>query len=99
MSEQEPNQDQPETPPEGENAPPQVEPIAPPEPTVEDVQPAGRTPEAEAGEPATDQELGVGVSPTQPGDAGEGNAGTRFQTTEEIEGAGEQGDDDVAGAI
>ena len=99
MSEHAPTEDQPETPPEGDEAPPSVDPIAPPEPAVEDVQPVGRTPEAEAGEPATDQDQGVGVAPTQPGDAGEGNAGTRFQTTEEIEGAGEQDGDEVAEAI
>jgi hypothetical protein len=96
MSEHAPNEDQPETPPEGDEAPPSVDPIAPPEPAVEDVQPVGRTPEAEAGEPATDQEQGVGVAPTQPGDAGEGNVGTRFQTTEEIEGTGSGDDGDVA---
>lgn len=33
----------------------------------------------------TDQEQGVGVAPTQPGDAGEGNAGTQFESTEQIE--------------
>jgi hypothetical protein len=99
MSEQGANQDQPAAPAEGENAPPQVEPIAPPEPAVEDVQPVGRSPEAEAGEPATDQELGVGVAPTQPGDAGEGNPGTPFETTEQVEGAQADADDEAAAAI
>lgn len=95
MSEQNQGQGQPETPPQGENAPPSVEPIAPPEPTVEDVQPVGRTPESESGEPPTDQELGVGVAPTEPGDAGEGNPGTPFQTTGQIEGGDETPADDA----
>lgn len=80
------------TPPEGDVAPPQVEPISPPEPQTAPPEPVGRTPEAEAGEPPSDQEQGVGVAPTQPGDAGEGNAGTKFQTTEEIEGTGSDGE-------
>jgi len=96
VSETPQEQEQPQTPAEGDDAPPQVEPITPPEPDVADVQPVGRTPEAEAGEPASDQEQGVGVAPTQPGDAGEGNAGTRFQTTEEIEGSGSGDDGDAA---
>lgn len=91
-------QDQPETPPEGDEAPPQVEPISPPEPPSEPLEPVGRTPEAEAGEQPTDQEQGVGVAPTQAGDAGEGNPGTAFKTTEEIEGA-QDDDDDVAEKI
>jgi hypothetical protein len=83
MSDQE--QEQPETPPEGDEAPPSVEPISPPEPEREPLEPLGRTPESEAGEPPSDQEQGVGVAPTQAGDAGEGNPGTQFKTTEEIE--------------
>jgi hypothetical protein len=94
MSDQE--NEQAETPSPGDDAPPQVEPIAPPEPAVNDVQPVGRTPEAEAGEAPTDQEQGVGVAPTEPGDAGEGNAGTRFQSTDEIEGKQADDADDVA---
>lgn len=99
MSEQTPETQEPETPPEGENVPPSVPPIAPPEPQTNDVQPVGRTPEAEAGEPPTDQEQGVGVAPTEPGDAGEGNPGTSFQTTEQIEGTDGSHDDETAGAI
>jgi hypothetical protein len=93
MSEQEQEQTQPETPPAGDEAPPSVEPLSPPEPAVEDVQPVGRTPQAEAGEPPSDQDQGVGVAPTQAGDAGEGNPGTAFQTTEQIEGDSSEGDD------
>ena len=33
-----------------------------------------------------DQKAGVGVGPTEPGDAGEGNPGTHPESTEEIEG-------------
>jgi hypothetical protein len=97
MSDQE--SEQAETPAQGDEAPPQVEPLSPPEPAVEDVQPVGRTPEAEAGEPPTDQEQGVGIAPTEPGDAGEGNGGTRFQSTDEIEGKQADDSDDVAASI
>jgi len=38
----------------------------------------------------------VGVAPTEPGDAGEGNPGTHFQTTEQIEDTDKDGDGDVA---
>lgn len=75
MSEQ--SQEQPQTPPEGEQ----------------------ETTEPKSGEPPTDQELGVGVAPTEPGDAGEGNPGTQFQTTAQIEGTDEQEREDVEGAI
>lgn len=95
MSDQEYEQNEPDAPAEGENAPPSVEPLSPPEPTVEDVQPIGQTQQATDGEPRTDQEQGVGVAPTQAGDAGEGNPGTQFQTTEQIEGT-DQGDEDDA---
>lgn len=93
MSDQNPEQPQENAPPQGDEAPPQVEPIAPPEPPNAPPEPVGRTAEAEAGEPPTDQDQGVGVAPTEPGDAGEGNPGTAFQTTEEIEGASKHGDD------
>jgi hypothetical protein len=97
MSEQE--QEQTPTPPEGDEAPPQVEPLTPPEPTTEP-EPVGRTPEQESGEPPSDQEQGVGVAPTEPGDAGEGNPGTHFQTTEEIENPSGSGEgDETAEAI
>jgi hypothetical protein len=94
MSDQ--NPENPDTPPEGEQAPPSVEPLAPPEPDHEP-EPVGQTQQATDGEPLTDQEQGVGVAPTQSGDAGEGNPGTAFQTTEQIEGTtGDGGGDDVA---
>ena len=79
------------TPPMGDEAPPQVEPISPPDvPEGETHEP--NTPPAED-EPAgkTDEDLGVGVAPTQAGDAGEGNPGTAFQSTAEIEGEDGQG--------
>jgi hypothetical protein len=107
------------TPPAGDEAPPQVEPLTPPDPNVTEPEPVGRTDEAEAGEPAptddaphepndatttsddgepkTDQEQGVGLAPTEPGDAGEGNPGTAFQTTEEIEAADLSKSGEVAG--
>jgi hypothetical protein len=97
MSEQE--QEQTQTPPEGEEAPPSVEPLSPPEPDQEPREPVGRTAEAEAGEPLTDQEQGVGLAPTQAGDAGEGNPGTAFQTTEQIEGTDKSDDEEVAESI
>src|SRR6185437_13861964 len=93
MSENEHEQNEPETPPEGDEAPPQVEPIAPPDPGEETFEPVGQTEQASSGEPATDQELGVGVAPTEPGDAGEGNPGTPFQTTAEVEGTDADDDD------
>jgi hypothetical protein len=93
MSDQE--QEQTQTPPEGEQAPPSVEPLSPPEPDAEP-EPVGQTQQATDGEPRTDQEQGVGVAPTQAGDGGEGNPGTAFQTTEEIESAQRDDDDDVA---
>jgi hypothetical protein len=93
MSENENEQTEPATPPEGDEAPPSVEPIAPPEPEGTTFEPVGQTEQATKGEPLTDQEQGVGVAPTQPGDAGEGNPGTPFQTTEEIENADKGGDD------
>lgn len=92
MSDQE--QEQPETPPEGDEAPPQVAPASPPEPDHE-AEPIGQTPEAQAGEPPSDQDQGVGVAPTEPGDAGEGNPGTQFQTTEQIEGKSDEDEGDV----
>jgi len=98
MSENEQEQTQPETPPQGDEAPPSVEPLTAPEPEGTTFEPVGQTEQASSGEPATDQEQGVGVAPTQAGDAGEGNPGTGFQTTEEIENAQESGDD-VAGKI
>lgn len=94
MSDQE--NEQPETPPEGDEAPPSVEPLSPPEPPEGEHEPVGQTQQATDGEPLSDQEQGVGVAPTQSGDAGEGNAGTQFQTTEQIEGTDKSGDDDVA---
>jgi hypothetical protein len=87
------------TPPEGEQAPPSVEPLAPPEPAVTDVQPVGQTQQATEGRPLTDEEQGVGIAPTEPGDAGEGNPGTAFQTTEQIEAAAQAQDDETAGAV
>jgi hypothetical protein len=96
MSDQEQEQTQADAPAEGEEAPPSVEPLSPPEPAVEDVQPVGQTQQATDGEPRTDQEQGVGVAPTQPGDAGEGNPGTAFETTEQIEGTDEADDYDAA---
>jgi len=96
MSDTENEQGQPETPPAGDEAPPSVEPISPPESDDPPLEPIGRTPEAEAGEPPSDQDQGVGVAPTEPGDAGEGNPGTHFQTTEQIEGTDKDGDGDVA---
>jgi hypothetical protein len=98
LSDQEHEQSEPETPPTGDEAPPQVEPLSPPDPGEETFEPVGQTEQASSGEPLTDQEQGVGVAPTQPGDAGEGNPGTHFQTTEEIEGKQGEGDD-VAGAV
>ena len=85
-------------PPAGDEAPPQVEPIAPPD-----------VPEGETFEPNTppsdddhaeqsDEDAGVGVAPTEPGDAGEGNPGTHFQSTAEIEGEDGQGLADKVGA-
>lgn len=113
-------QEQPQSPPEGETAPPQVEPLSPPQPDNPDVAPVGQTPEAQAGGPdpnnpanqttvdasedpnlghaVEDQKAGVGVAPTEPGDAGEGNPGTHFQTTEEIESDGKE-PGDVAESI
>ena len=41
----------------------------------------------------SDAEQGVGVAPTQAGDTEDGEGGTQFQTTEEIEGGGSNGDD------
>ena len=98
MSEHGNEQNTPDAPPTGDEAPPQVEPLSPPDPGEETFEPVGQTEQASNGEPLTDQEQGVGVAPTQPGDAGEGNPGTHFQTTEEIEGAGKD-DDDVAGSL
>lgn len=96
MSETENEQGQPETPPQGDEAPPSVEPLSPPDEGEQEFEPVGQTQQATDGEPRTDQEQGVGVAPTQPGDAGEGNAGTKFQTTDEIENAGKgDGDDPV----
>ena len=108
-------QEQPQTPPEGENAPPSVEPLSPPQPDNTDVAPVGQTDQAAAGEPdpnnpankaavdasedpnlghaLEDQKQGVGVAPTDPGDAGEGNPGTAFQTTEQVEGGTTDSDD------
>jgi hypothetical protein len=96
MSDTENEPTEPETPAEGDDAPPSVEPLSPPEPVVDDVQPVGQTQQAADGEPRTDQEQGVGVAPTQAGDAGEGNPGTTFQRTEEIEGTDKADDDDAA---
>jgi hypothetical protein len=96
MSDQENEQTNPDAPAEGDEAPPSVEPLSPPEPAVEDVQPVGQTQQAADGEPRTDQEQGVGVAPTQAGDAGEGNPGTQFETTEQIEGTDKPDDDDAA---
>lgn len=45
-----------------------------------------------------DQAAGVGVGPSQGGDAGEGNPGTHPQTTEEVE-QGTAGGDDTASAV
>lgn len=82
MSEQ--NTETPATPPEGDEAPPQVEPPTPPEPPEGEPAPEEVTPEDESGD-KSDQDQGVGIAPTEAGDAGEGNPGTPFQTTEEIE--------------
>lgn len=94
MSEQtdEPTQEQPPTPPEGEQAPPSVEPIAPPEPDTPAPEPVGRTPEAERGDPPSDESQGVGVAPTQPGDPSdehtdEGQGDTAFRASSEDEDA------------
>ena len=79
------------TPPTGDEAPPQVEPISPPDvPEGETFEP-NTPPVEDENTDKTDQEQGVGVAPTEPGDAGEGNPGTHFQTTEEIEGEDGQG--------
>ena len=48
-------------------------------------------------EPKTDAEQGVGLAPTEPGDAGEGNPGTHFETTEQIEAADLSKSGEVAG--
>jgi len=93
MSDTENEQTEPETPPEGDEAPPSVEPIAPPDAGDETFEPVGQTEQAANGEPRSDQDQGVGVAPTEPGDAGEGNPGTHFQTTEQIEGTGKDDDD------
>ena len=94
MSEQ--NPETPATPPEGDEAPPQVEPLTPPEPPEGEPAPEEVTPEEESGD-KSDQEQGVGLAPTEPGDAGEGNPGTHFQTTEEIEAADLSKSGEVAG--
>jgi len=93
MSDQEHEQTGENAPPAGDEAPPSVDPIAPPDPGEETFEPVGQTEQASSGEPLTDQEQGVGVAPTQAGDAGEGNPGTEFQTTEQIEAAQSDGDD------
>lgn len=99
MSDKENEQTNPDAPPEGENAPPSVEPLAPPDPGEETFEPVGQTRQATEGAPLTDQEQGVGVAPTEPGDAGEGNPGTKFETTEEIEARQRNDEADVEGAI
>ena len=86
------------TPPAGDEAPPQVEPIAPPDvPEGEEFEPNTPPAEEHDGE-QSDEDAGVGTAPTQPGDAGEGNPGTHFQTTEEIEGEDGQGLADKGGS-
>lgn len=97
MSDQE--QEQTQTPPEGDPAPPSVEPLSPPEPTQAPLEPVGQTPEAVAGEPPSDADQGVGVAPTEPGDAGEGNPGTHFRPSSDFEQAEGDNTDDVAEAI
>lgn len=67
-------------------APPTMEPISPPQPDEPPADPVGRTPEAEQGQPPSDESQGVGVAPTQDGDSEDGTSGTAFQTTEQIEG-------------
>jgi len=99
MSEHENEQSNPDAPPVGDEAPPQVEPLTPPDPGEETFEPVGQTKQATDGEPLSDQEQGVGVAPTEPGDAGEGNPGTQFETTEQIEGTDHDDDDDPAEAI
>jgi tricorn protease len=47
--------------------------------------------------PESDEDQGVGTAPTEAGDAGEGNPGTQFQTTEQIEGEDGQGLADKGG--
>ena len=41
----------------------------------------------------SDQDQGVGVAPTHAGDTEDGEDGTQFQTTAEVEGGGSAGDD------
>ena len=45
------------------------------------------------GEEKSDQEQGVGVAPTHAGDTEDGEGGTQFQTTAEVESTGEKSDD------
>lgn len=97
MSEAE--QTQTPTPPTPDDQPPQ--PTAP-EPDTD----ADETPKAvdasedpNLGHALEDQKQGVGVAPTEPGDAGEGNPGTHPQTTEEVEAAQTETDDDAAGSL
>jgi hypothetical protein len=56
-----------------------------------------KKPDEHAPDSSEDHKLGVGVAPTEPGDAGEGNPGTKFQTTEEIEKADLSKSGDVGG--
>jgi hypothetical protein len=74
------------TPPTGDEAPPSVEPLTPTDPEAETHAPNDAHTKDDS-EPKTDAEQGVGLAPTEPGDAGEGNPGTAFQTTEEVEAA------------
>ena len=83
--------EQTQTPPTGDEAPPQVEPISPPDVPEGETHEPNTPPAEDEHDEKTDQEQGVGIAPTQPGDAGEGNPGTHFQTTEEIEGEDGQG--------
>lgn len=49
-----------------------------------------KSPDEPVPDSSEDQAQGVGIAPTEPGDAGEGNPGTHFETTEEIEKAQEK---------
>jgi hypothetical protein len=89
MSEQETGTPQTDTPGQGQEAPPQVEPVTPPEPSTDTPQenpetvaavgkPDGRSVDASddpnLGHAFEDQAQGVGVGPTQTSEQGEGSS-------------------------
>lgn len=86
------------TPAAVDEAPPQVEPISPPDVPEGETHEPNTPPLEEEQVGQTDEQLGVGVAPTQAGDAGEGNPGTAFQSTAEIEGEDGQGLADKGGS-